>query len=70
MKLKMMVAVLALSSFAFAQHGGGGGRPAGAGAPMGGGASHVAQRATFVQFQLPPVDTSGAAPIWWIASDI
>ena len=41
MKLKMMVAVLALSSFAFAQHGGGGGRPAGAGAPMGGGASHA-----------------------------
>ncbi len=37
MSLKLAVAVLALSSFAFAQHGGGGGRPAGAGAGMGSG---------------------------------
>lgn len=37
MSLKLAVAVLALSSFAFAQHGGGGGRPAGAGIGAGGG---------------------------------
>jgi hypothetical protein len=39
MSLKLVVAVLALSSFAVAQHGGGGGRPAGAGAGMGSGSS-------------------------------
>jgi hypothetical protein len=39
MKLKLAVAVMAFSSFAFAQHGGGGGRPAGAGAGMGAGSS-------------------------------
>jgi hypothetical protein len=39
MSLKLAVAVLALSSFAVAQHGGGGGRPAGAGAGMGAGSS-------------------------------
>ena len=39
MSLRLAVAVLALSSFAVAQHGGGGGRPAGAGAGMGAGSS-------------------------------
>jgi hypothetical protein len=37
MSLKLAVAVLALSSFAVAQHASGGGRPAGAGAGMGAG---------------------------------
>jgi hypothetical protein len=36
MSLKLAMAVLALSSFAVAQHGGGGGRPAGAGMGAGG----------------------------------
>jgi hypothetical protein len=42
MKFKLATVVLALSSVALAQHGAGGGRPAGAGAPaMGGGSSHA-----------------------------
>lgn len=40
MSLKLAVAVLALSSFAVAQHGGGGGRPAGAGGGMGSSMGH------------------------------
>lgn len=43
MKLKLAIAVLALSTFALAQHGGGG-RPAGVGAPMGGGAGNGSSR--------------------------
>jgi hypothetical protein len=42
MKLKLVMVVLTLSTLALAQHGSGGGRPAGAGAPtMGGGSSHA-----------------------------
>jgi hypothetical protein len=62
MKLRLMIAVLALSSFAFAQHGGGGGHAGGAGGA--GGAATGSPRLPHIPPQLDHKNTTPKHPLF------